>query len=486
MNKKGFTLIELLAVIIILGVLMLIAIPSVTKYIDNSRKESYLSTVKTLTKGAVNQVNTGIYDVFDLDTTYYLPISCISSENAKVSPYGDLVSSYVVFVYDGNGFDYYYTGTDTSNMGILLTHVNKITINDIKTGIKESQIDTSIGVDNRNNNVLINCDGSKQPLQVTDTIPREGTYVPDAPIPEGYTIDDYTLASGSLKIPSTDSKISSYESIKFLKNSNVPSSAIDTWYVGKTNKNKVVAWTLDEDNDGLKEMYIGSDSKIYANPDSSCLFCSFRSVTVIDITNLDTSLVTNMSRMFAGSGTDSDIDMNVEYIRGLDRINTRNVTNMRGMFEYCSNLKELDLSNFNTSNVTDMSRMFSGWFHGNGALTAVDASNFDISKVTTMESMFVFTSKLRSIKIGKSLTYSVTNVRDMFGQMTNRGGITIDISNIHINDNTNTEFMFDLTITNHANSVIYIDSAESRDRILSSNYNRYSNAMLSESDFVIK
>ena len=39
-NNKGFTLIELLAVIIILGILMIIAIPSVTKYITDSRKNS--------------------------------------------------------------------------------------------------------------------------------------------------------------------------------------------------------------------------------------------------------------------------------------------------------------------------------------------------------------------------------------------------------------------------------------------------------------
>ena len=38
-NKKGFTLIELLAVIVILGIIMVIAVPMVQEYILKSRKE---------------------------------------------------------------------------------------------------------------------------------------------------------------------------------------------------------------------------------------------------------------------------------------------------------------------------------------------------------------------------------------------------------------------------------------------------------------
>lgn len=56
MKKNGFTLIELLSVIIILGILMIIAIPSVTKYISDSRKNAYVDTAKKIIAGARNLV----------------------------------------------------------------------------------------------------------------------------------------------------------------------------------------------------------------------------------------------------------------------------------------------------------------------------------------------------------------------------------------------------------------------------------------------
>ena len=44
----------------------------------------------------------------------------------------------------------------------------------------------------------------------------------------------------------------------------------------------------------------------------------------------------------------------------LSNFNTNNVTDMECMFEKCSSLKELNLSNFNTNNVTQMIGMFFG------------------------------------------------------------------------------------------------------------------------------
>ena len=51
-NSKGFTLVELLAVIVIMGILMMVAIPSVTRTIENSRKDTYVDIAKSYANAA--------------------------------------------------------------------------------------------------------------------------------------------------------------------------------------------------------------------------------------------------------------------------------------------------------------------------------------------------------------------------------------------------------------------------------------------------
>ena len=59
-----------------------------------------------------------------------------------------------------------------------------------------------------------------------------------------------------------------------------------------------------------------------------------------------------MNSMFSGCSSLISLD--------LSNFNTINVTNMKGMFNECSSLISLDLSNFNTINVIDMFIMFHG------------------------------------------------------------------------------------------------------------------------------
>ena len=79
----------------------------------------------------------------------------------------------------------------------------------------------------------------------------------------------------------------------------------------------------------------------------------------------------------------------------MTHLNTSNVTNMSSMFSYCENLTSLDLSNFDTSNVGSMSSMF----YNCNKLTSLDLSNFDTSKVTDMAGgMFESCNSLNHIK----------------------------------------------------------------------------------------
>ena len=47
----------------------------------------------------------------------------------------------------------------------------------------------------------------------------------------------------------------------------------------------------------------------------------------------------------------------------ISNFNTYNVTNMTGMFYKCSSLKEFNISNFNINNVTNITEMFFGCSH---------------------------------------------------------------------------------------------------------------------------
>ena len=224
----------------------------------------------------------------------------------------------------------------------------------------------------------------------------------------------------------------------------IPAGVVESWDISEKQNGSVIAYVEDDGTGaGTYKVTIGAQDKIIANYDMGSYFAYFNNLTLIDLTYLDTTLVTDMnalfmastsltelnlskfntsnvtdmSFMFAGNlfGGSGVIDMNLTNIIFGDDFNTSKVTNMWSMFLRCSNLTKLDLSFFDTSNVTSMSAMFFNC----SSLVELDVSSFDISNVTGMNQMFQNCSSLTSLDLRSFDTSKVTDYRTMFNGMTN-------------------------------------------------------------------
>ena len=130
MNQKGFTLIELLAVIVILAILMTLAVTSMQRYINNARRDTYITTAQQFLDSVRLGVTNGEYDTPDIGACTVVAVSNIeTTAGNKQSPYGKSYNdskSYVV-VYNSatagseTKLDYYMAMDDSLDNGFVLT-----------------------------------------------------------------------------------------------------------------------------------------------------------------------------------------------------------------------------------------------------------------------------------------------------------------------------------------------------------------------------
>ena len=189
-----------------------------------------------------------------------------------------------------------------------------------------------------------------------------------------------------------------------------------------------------QDVDGNKIAIICQDGGVVAPEDSSGLFSLSASVAgnivlkLLDLGNFDTSGVTDMSRMF--------LDCRNLVELNLSNFDTSKVTDMSRMFYNCIGLTELNISNFNTSKVTDMNYMFANC----RGLTELNISNFDTSKVTNMLGMFCRCSSLTELNLSSFDTSQVTTMNNMF--LSCSGLIELNLSNFDTSQVTSMYRMF--------------------------------------------
>ena len=160
-----------------------------------------------------------------------------------------------------------------------------------------------------------------------------------------------------------------------------------------------------------------------------CWFSGCNNLTEIKgIEYLNTENVTNMSYMFSSCKALTSLN--------LSNFNTEKVTDMQGMFKECSNLTSLNLSNFNTENVTDMN----GMFYGCTKLESLDLSNFNTAKVAKMNYMFFHCYALTSLDLSNFNTAKVTKMDYMFRLC--YALTSLDLSNFNTAEVTNMSYMF--------------------------------------------
>ena len=155
----------------------------------------------------------------------------------------------------------------------------------------------------------------------------------------------------------------------------------------------------------------------------------------LDFSNFDSSDVTNMRILFNKC-------QNLKVIKGLDQLNTNKVIDMEGIFQYCTELEYLDLSNFDTSNVINMAFMFN---QCNNLKEIKGLNKFITNKVTNMKSMFNSCFKLEYIDLSNFDASKVTNMNYMFCECIKLRAIQ-GINTIHTNNVKSMEGMFQLCI----------------------------------------
>ena len=137
-NKKGFTLIEVIAVIIILGIIMLVAVPAVSGNIISTRKARYSSDIKAFMETIQGNYTSKFYGpLVENDEIMVVPISESNLEKGdnESSPFGRYIAGqcYVIIEKTNYSYKYYAYFLDTSGYGVYEKEYDEINRHIINT-----------------------------------------------------------------------------------------------------------------------------------------------------------------------------------------------------------------------------------------------------------------------------------------------------------------------------------------------------------------
>ena len=384
-NNRGFTLVELLAVIAILAIIIIMALIGVTTILNYSKKNMFLNEVRQVYRSAQKTwMNDTITEAKEIVYSRTKEKKC---DNELPLSVRNEIEYFIKLNASGNVIEYYITD---SVYGFKYTG----------EGLKETEIKKVFRMSKLKKEEMfkIQCDKVSYPILEENTPPPESDLLLKS-VKSSVVIN----TEANKNFLRTNIKKKKIEKIRFTNSLEGHSiNNTDCFDAGVESKRTILSWVEDKDRNGLYEITIGSNSKIFANN----TFGYFAYMT------------------------------NLKEITGLEYLNTYNATNMAYMFAYLNNLTNLDLSNFKTNNATRMDFMFKNC----DLLTSLNLTSFNTSKVTTMESMFSGDRKLTKLDVSSFDTSNVTNMKSMLSDLTNL--TELNISNFNTSKVTDMNYMF--------------------------------------------
>ena len=342
-NKKGFTLVELLAVIVILGVLIGIAVPSYISIRNNQLDKIYISKIKKIEAAGKLYVqdhpNSNQVNLKDLQSKGYID----DITNPK---------------------------TKENLEGIILFNCAKRNSKKVCTA-SFSELNSLFGI------IRIK-DGNKYFCTIENWNEEKKECKNYTENLWNYELNDSNIIYLiSLKDGVTD--VTVYPNYKVFDEDEEPKLYKTSFGI---RGNSAVT-----DNSNLINIrFLGP---VYLTSGLQLLFRNCINLETVDITNVIYNHVPNLYSTFAGC-------TKLKQIIGLEKIDTSSITNMELAFYGCENLETLNLSSFNTSNVTNMRFMFSGC---SNLKEIKGLESFNTSKVTNFDSIFWDCDNLTSLDL---------------------------------------------------------------------------------------
>ena len=175
-----------------------------------------------------------------------------------------------------------------------------------------------------------------------------------------------------------------------------------------------------------KDVRIEESAKDYAPTSFYRFFMMLNPTSITGLSNLNTSQATNMSKMFYRCSVE-ELD--------ISSFNTEKVTDMSYMFALAKS-NSINLGQINTKNVIDMSKMFMSCSN----IETLDLSSLNTENVKKMYEMFYNCTSLKSLDLSSFNTGKVTNMDHMFYYCKELANL--NLSNLNVENVTNMNHMF--------------------------------------------